>query len=94
MKISIDPKVWQRIEVRYKERYSPSGEVAYIAGPYRAKTPGQIYDNIAKARVVALAMWQKGYIVICPHMNSAFFDGHITDDKILAGDLSYCAEAM
>ncbi len=60
-------------------------QVAFIAGPYRAPTPGEIYHNIQNARKVAEEMWKLGYAVICPHLNSAFFDGIVSDAELLRG---------
>jgi hypothetical protein len=57
--------------------------LAYISGPYRAKTPNEVYDNIERARQVAIKYWKKGYTVICPHANSFMMDGIIpTNDWI------------
>jgi len=61
-------------------------KVAYIVGPYRAKTVEGIARNIQAAEAVAKKYWLKGYAVICPHKNTAFFDG-LTNDRIwLEGD--------
>ncbi len=61
--------------------------VAYIAGPYRAPTVEGIARNIQAAEEVAKKYWCLGYAVICPHKNTAFFDG-LTDDSVwLQGDL-------
>ena len=62
-------------------------KIAYIAGPYRAKNGRTILDNIRAAEQVALEYWKKGYAVICPHLNTAFFDGHCPDSTWLDGDL-------
>jgi len=62
-------------------------KVAYIAGPYRAATPSGIYENIHRARQVALKYWLKGYAVICTHMNTSFFDGAAPDSIWLEGDI-------
>lgn len=43
--------------------------------------------NIYKARKAALRWWKEGYAVICPHMNTAFFDGACHDTVWLEGDL-------
>lgn len=52
----------------------------YLSGPYR----GNIAKNIEAARRVAVELWEQGYTVICPHLNTAFFerDCKITDDYI------------
>lgn len=61
--------------------------VAYIAGPYRATAINDMLKNIMTAREIALKYWKKGYLVICPHTNTAFMDGACSDDTWLVGDL-------
>lgn len=63
-------------------------KLAYIAGPYRADTVFGITQNIERARAVAAEYWKKGYAVICPHMNSALFDGVVSDQEFLDGTLA------
>jgi len=58
-------------------------KIAYIAGPYRAKTRIGRVINIIKARRVAAKYWRLGYIAICPHSNSAWFDKHLPDKEWL-----------
>jgi hypothetical protein len=62
-------------------------KIAYVAGPYRAKTLRGIVENINKAEAVALELWKMGFMVFCPHKNSGLFDGDIPDDAFLKGDL-------
>ncbi len=62
-------------------------KIAYIAGPYRAKTKLGIVLNVIRARKVAKKYWKKGYAVICPHSNSALFDGVVPDETFLDGDI-------
>jgi hypothetical protein len=47
--------------------------IVYVAGPYRADTREGVERNIQKARKVAIALWERGYGVICPHLNTAHF---------------------
>ncbi len=61
--------------------------VAYVAGPYRADTINGVLENIQRARDVALKLWQAGYTVICPHLNSALMDGACPDEAFLEGGL-------
>jgi len=56
-------------------------ELLYIAAPYRAKTTIQISNNIHEASLMAQYYWLQGFAVICPHLNTAHFDG-LVDDKI------------
>lgn len=61
--------------------------VAYIAGPYRANTIADVVRNIRFAESYAVKYWKLGFAVICPHMNTALFDGHAEDSVWLAGGL-------
>jgi hypothetical protein len=65
--------------------------VAYIAGPYRAPAAHGIVQNIRRAEAVALKYWKLGYAVICPHKNTALFDGTCADSTWLDGDLEILA---
>lgn len=58
-------------------------EIVFVSGKYR----GDIEANITKAESVAKRLWQEGFIVICPHLNTARFDGICSDDIWLLGYL-------
>lgn len=63
-------------------------KVAYIAGPFRSATHWGIVNNVRQAEEVALRFWKKGYAVICPHLNTANFQGAVEDDQVwLDGDI-------
>lgn len=63
-------------------------KVAYIAGPYRDRRGAWFMrQNIERARAVAAKLWELGYVVICPHANSAYFDGIVSDEVFLAGGI-------
>lgn len=62
-------------------------KLAFISGPYRAKTPRGIVENIREAESLSIKYWNLGYAVICPHKNTALFDGVAPDDVWLQGDL-------
>ena len=47
--------------------------IIYISGRYRARTWLGVVINIWKARRVAQRLWGEGFVVICPHMNTALF---------------------
>jgi hypothetical protein len=64
-------------------------EIAYIAGPYRAKTVFGVIRNILRARSVAKEYWRKGYAVFCPHLNSALMDKVAPAQTFLNGDLEF-----
>ncbi len=52
--------------------------VIYTAGPYspNAYNP-TIAGNIQRAKSVAVELWEMGYTVICPHLNTAHFERYI-----------------
>lgn len=60
-------------------------KVIFLAGPYRAETPNGIRLNIIAAERVAAYLWSLGVYVMCPHKNTAFFDGATTDANFLEG---------
>lgn len=51
----------------------------YVSGPYR----GNETANIVRAWAVAQRLWASGYVVFCPHLNSAWMQGA----DFIAGDL-------
>jgi len=61
--------------------------IAFVCGPYfdRELPDGSFLkkeDNIWYARHVALALWERGITVICPHLNSQDFETEVSDDFI------------
>jgi hypothetical protein len=62
-------------------------KLVFISGAYRSDTVHGIVENIRKAESVAIKYWRLGYAVICPHKNTALFDGLMPDDTWLNGDL-------
>lgn len=69
-------------------------KVVYIAGPYRGHLmpDGQYnqweqFENIRRAERDALRVWSMGAAAICPHTNTAHFQGALPDHCWLDGDL-------
>lgn len=62
-------------------------KLVYISGPYSAPTINGVHDNIERARAAAVDLWQKGYAVICPHLNSAYMDGVASWETFMEADL-------
>lgn len=62
-------------------------KLVYIAGPYRSDTVNGIVQNIRNAEKVAVKYWKLGYAVICPHKNTALFDGICSDEIWIDGDI-------
>jgi hypothetical protein len=62
--------------------------VAYVSGKYRdPRGPWYVVQNIREAEAVAMELWQMGIAVICPHKNTALFEGPLDDPIIIAGDI-------
>jgi hypothetical protein len=62
-------------------------KVVFISGKYRDKDWYRIDLNIQKAKIAAIDLWKRGFVVICPHLNTAHFDGLCDDNVWLTGDL-------
>jgi nucleoside 2-deoxyribosyltransferase len=62
-------------------------KVIYVAGKYRGKTLYETMNNINAASKLAAEVWQAGAVALCPHKNSALFDGIVPDSVFLAGDI-------
>jgi hypothetical protein len=62
-------------------------KLIFVSGAYRAKDKIGVSKNIKLAREASKKLWQQGYAVICPHMNTAHFDGICPDDYFLDGDI-------
>lgn len=64
-------------------------KVVYIAGPFRAKDGSHWKQerNIRHAEEVALMVWKRGEVALCPHLNTRNFQGEGDDRIWLEGDL-------
>ena len=62
-------------------------KVVYVAGPFRGASAWEIEQNIRRAEELALEAWKTGVAVICPHINTRFFQGAAPDNIWLEGDL-------
>lgn len=61
--------------------------VVYIAGPYRGASQWEVKENIRRAEYLASWVWGQGAVALCPHLNTAFFEGLAEDEVWLRGDL-------
>jgi len=61
--------------------------VVYIAGPFRGRTRWDVMQNVRRAEEVALEVAQLGAMPLCPHTNTANFDGLITSQFWIDGTL-------
>jgi len=61
-------------------------KVVYIAGPFRGASAWEIQQNVMAAMALALEVWRRGAVAICPHANTMFFQGAAEDDVWLKGD--------
>ena len=55
-----------------------------ISAPYFHYDDFEIHSNIYEASMMAKLYWKQGYNVFCPHMNSGFFGGLVSEDTFLA----------
>lgn len=60
-------------------------KVVYIAGPFRGANAWEVEQNIRRAEEYAFKVWGMGMAALCPHTNTRFFDGTLTDDIWLEG---------
>jgi hypothetical protein len=62
-------------------------KIVYIAGPFRGPSAWHIAENVRNAERLALDVWRAGAAALCPHLNTANFQGAAPDDLWLRGDL-------
>ena len=61
--------------------------LVYIAGPFRGVDSWTVAQNVRRAEELALSAWRAGFAAICPHANTANFDGTLPHEAWLEGDL-------
>lgn len=61
--------------------------VLYIAGPFRAANAWLVEQNVRRAEEAALRAAELGWVPLCPHSMTRFFDGTLTDEYWLAATL-------
>ena len=66
-------------------------KIIYISGQYRNETIGGTFKNIMQARDGAVRLWNEGWVVVCPHLNTFLMDGLCPDSTWLEGDLEILA---
>jgi len=44
--------------------------LVFVSGKYS----GNVKENIGRAREMAVRLWSEGFTVICPHLNTRYFD--------------------
>lgn len=59
----------------------------YIAGPFRGKTSWDVEKHIRHAEDLAYEVARLGAMPLCPHTNTRFFDGTMTEQFWLDGTL-------
>lgn len=74
---SSEHEIWDDMQKKEK--------LLYIIGPYRAEKIIDVKRNIRRAEKVMEWAWTRGWVPICPHLNSAFIDGLVPDSTILRG---------
>lgn len=62
-------------------------KAVYIAGPFRGKNAWEVEQNIRHAEELAMHVAELGGAAICPHTNTRFFNGTLTDQYWLDATL-------
>lgn len=66
-------------------------KLVYVAGPFRAKPDPSNqwvqWQNVLRAAALALEVWKLGAACICPHLNTAFYEGSAPANVWLEGDI-------
>lgn len=64
-------------------------KLVYVSGAITADTQVERWEHIMLARYVAIKLWEMGFTVICPHLNTMFMDGALGMDweDWITGDL-------
>ena len=66
----------------------------YRAGPLRASTEFAVRQNRANARTHAELLWELGFSVFCPHLNTDGMIGRLEDEnRFIDGALLWLAHA-
>lgn len=71
----------------YSKKKAACRKVIFISGPFHAVNAWERELNIRRAEVVALEVWKAGAVAICPHTNTAHFEGALQDHVWLLGDM-------
>lgn len=62
--------------------------IVYVSGAYSAPTIEETRNNIEFARSHAIDLWRLGLGVVCPHLNTMFFEMHgIPYEQMMEFDL-------
>jgi len=60
-------------------------KLVFIAGPFRAENAWDVECNIRRAEEVAFAVANLGAMPVCPHTNTRYFNGTLTDQFWIDG---------
>lgn len=70
----------------------------FIAGPYMGADKDDIEGNIRRAEEFAVELWNRGYGVFCPHLNTRHFEekSHATEEAYKQFDrrMLSCCDAV
>lgn len=62
-------------------------KVIYVAGPFRGSNAWIVEQNIRRAEALAFVVAELGHAALCPHANTRFFNGTLTDQYWLDATL-------
>lgn len=81
----------ERVVEHPKIPTSDGSKIIYVAGKYRGRTTNEQAENILHAQRVAIRLWELGWVVFCPHLNTANFNwySNLPDEVWLNGGLKF-----
>ena len=62
-------------------------KVVFVAGPFSGANAWEIEQNVRRAEALALEIWQRGGVAICPHSMNRFFFGTASEEVYREGCL-------
>lgn len=78
----------------------PCVRTVFVSGPYRApvgssRPKTRVIRNVDHARKAAIRLWKEGYdVVFCPHLNTAYFDDIIPDQRFRDASLLWLSSGF
>lgn len=68
-------------------------KVVFVAGPFTGANAWEIEQNVRRAEELALEIWKRGGVAICPHTMNRFFFGTASEGVYREGCLEIVRRA-
>ena len=81
----------EQVIERPKIPTSDGTKIIYVAGKYRGTSTNEQVENVLHAQRVSLRLWELGWVVFTPHLNTAHFNWYssLPDEVWLKGGLKF-----